>query len=302
MPINIMRNPFRKQDENARPTTGGAERPVNGAATKPVDIKEKEGQPTEYKLSEINDSGVFVPPSPPERKSFWTTSSSRSTTTLSSAHRSVFNENEPFNISRESFDSYRRSFDISARSPVIQPTEQRPRASLDSRTFQQPAPRSSSSFHRPLQVPRTQKEEEGDLEEVALDEPKPAPQKKRGMLSRIMDSDSHSERPSSHDGTSKSSAWHHFGGRKRGQSGQGAELGSIPKREETPKPESQLKKENTPKPADAQEASEDVAKPATTQPTSTEAPSQPKPQTPQATAGAQKENSQAPVVTVNGVS
>jgi len=51
MPINIMRNPFRKQDENARPTTGGAERPVNGVVTKPIEIKEKQTEPTEYKLS-----------------------------------------------------------------------------------------------------------------------------------------------------------------------------------------------------------------------------------------------------------
>lgn len=183
---------------------------------------------------------MFVPPSPPERKSFWTTSSSRSTT--SSTHRSVFNEHEPFNISRESFDSYRRSFDISARSPVIQP-EGKGRASLDSRTFMPPPPRQSNSFHRPLQVPGTQTEEEADggLEDVALDDPKPQPQKKRGMFSRIMDSDSHAERPSSQDGGK--SAWHHFGGRKRGQSGSGAELGAIPKREDTPKPESQLRKE-----------------------------------------------------------
>jgi hypothetical protein len=233
--------------------------------------------------TEINDSGVFIPPSPPERKSFWTTSSSRSTT--SSAHRSVFDEkNEPFNISRESFDSYRRSFDISARSPVIAAAEQKPRASLDSRTFLPPQPRTSNSFHRPLQVPNTQQEEE--LEEVALDEPKPQPQKKRGMLSRIMDSNDshhHSERPNSHDGGGKSAPWHHFGGRKRGQSGQGAELGSIPKREETPKPvhESGLRKEET------------VSPPAP--------PVIKEPHQQQASAGAEKESSQAPVH-VNGVS
>lgn len=62
--------------------------------------------------AEINDSGVCLPPSPTEeRKSFWGhTNSSRSTTTTSSGHRSLLRENEPFFISRESFDSYRRSF------------------------------------------------------------------------------------------------------------------------------------------------------------------------------------------------
>lgn len=164
-----------------------------------------------------------------------------------------------------------------------------------------PAVRSSNSFQRPLQVPGTQKEEEGDLEDIALDEPKPAPQKKRGMLSRIMDSDSHahSERPSSNDGTGKASAWHHFGGRKRGQSGQGAELGSIPKKDEVPKPvESQLRKEETPKIVESLVKTEEVPKPVENQVRSTEVLQQPKPvqpqqlqqpqqQIPQATAGAQ---------------
>lgn len=195
--------------------------------------------------AEINDSGVFVEPSPPERPNFWTTSSSRSTT--SSKSRSLFDENEPFNISRESFDSYRRSFDISARSPVIIP-DPKPRSSLDSRTFLGP-PRHSNSFRRPLEVPGTQQEEDPEpLEDVALDDPKPQGQKKKSMFSRLIDSDSHPERPATQDGGKTS--WHHFGGRKRGQSGQGAELGQIPKREEdkeaTPKPENPtVKKEET---------------------------------------------------------
>ena len=77
---------------------------------------------------------------------------------------------------------------------------------------------------------------------------KPAPQqhKKRGLFSRITDSGDHAERPTSADGKS---GWRSFAGRKRGQSGQGSELGSIPKRETTPKPESQLRKEQHPSPA-----------------------------------------------------
>lgn len=48
-------------------------------------------------------------PSPTtEKPSFWHSKSN--TSTASSNHRSLLNENEPFNISRESFDSYRRSF------------------------------------------------------------------------------------------------------------------------------------------------------------------------------------------------
>ncbi|KAK5137406.1 hypothetical protein LTR08_008984 [Meristemomyces frigidus] len=290
----IIRNPFRRQDENARPATAtsalnGVEALPKGAGTptakaKAVEIKEQEKQPAEYQLSEINDSGVYLPPSPPARRSFWSTTatntntaSSRSTT--SSHHRSLLatdaHANEQFGISRESFDSYRRSFDISARSPVTGagPT----RASLDTRgsldarawpSFQPlvppppPTTRSSSSFTRGSQVPaqtaETAEEENAPdataaaaaaadanaFEDVDIaDKPAVAQQpKKRGLFSRITDSgDHHGERPGSADGGR--SSWHHLG-RKRGQSGSGAELGSMaPKREGTPKAESALRKE-----------------------------------------------------------
>lgn len=220
-------------------------------------------------VAEINDSGVCLPPSPgEERKSFWGhTNSSRSTT--SSTHRSLIKENEPFNISRESFDSYRRSFvgplpsplavdrsckrlptntqhqDISGRSPVI--NGDRPRASLDSRTFQT-SPRKSTNLSRPGPVPIVPPmREEEDFEDVGLnDDPKPvqqAPPKKRGFLSRLTDSNNDQAAVGAQD-----SKWH-FGGRKRGQSGQGAELGSMPNREDTPKPtvpESGLRNSETP--------------------------------------------------------
>lgn len=241
----IIRNPFRKQDENARPTSGVVETTNNNNRSPPKSIDLGEKQSTEYKLSEINDSGVCLPPSPgEERKSFWGhTNSSRSTT--SSTHRSLIKENEPFNISRESFDSYRRSFDISGRSPII--NGDRPRASLDSRTFQT-SPRKSTNLSRPGPVPIVPPmREEEDFEDVGLnDDPKPvqqAPPKKRGFLSRLTDSNNDQAAVGAQD-----SKWH-FGGRKRGQSGQGAELGSMPNREDTPKPtvpESGLRNSETP--------------------------------------------------------
>ncbi|KAK7511576.1 uncharacterized protein IWZ02DRAFT_25215 [Phyllosticta citriasiana] len=220
MPI---RNPFRRTpgsldvaDENQRP---------NGAATgfqhekavgvKPIDIKE----PAEYKLSEINDSGVYLPPSPPEKKtSFWSTKSS----TSSLNHRKALTENEPFSISRESFDSYRRSFDISARSPVVDNLDIRPRQSLDSRAAR--LPRSSLNerrFERPLSTA-----DEG-FEDVGLnDDPKP---KKKGFFSRFGDSSE------SLVSTSRSSSFHiPVPGRKRGQSGHGSELGPLPRPAQTP--------------------------------------------------------------------
>lgn len=48
---------------------------------------------------------ILQQPSPPERKSFW-----QRTTSSTSSHRGMLSDNEPFSISRESFESYRRSF------------------------------------------------------------------------------------------------------------------------------------------------------------------------------------------------
>ena len=132
---------------------------------------------------------------------------------------------------------------------MIQPLEGRPRASLDSRTFH-PPPRSSNSFQRPLQVPQTQ--EEDKFEDVNIDDPKPQqPQKKRGIFARILDNDDE-PRPASSEG--KSGPWHHLTSRKRGQSGQGAELGAVPKRDATPKPERQAEKEKAPEKEDEKQA------------------------------------------------
>ncbi|OQO12158.1 hypothetical protein B0A48_02798 [Cryoendolithus antarcticus] len=253
----IIRNPFRTKDENVRPATAVNDE-KSGSVRPSLDISREEKARAEYKLSEINDSGVCLPPSPgEEKKTFWGRGgSSRSTTTTSSAHRSLLADSEPFNISRESFDSYRRSFDISGRSPVIGPNEgTRPRASLDSRAFQ-PLPRSSATFARsPLPssqqaqaVPQTTKEE--DFEDVGLEDPKPMPAKKRGLFARLTDSNPSDSQQATAGAEAKTSDKWHFGARKRGQSGQGAELGSIPTREETPKPESGLRRSETPKPVE----------------------------------------------------
>jgi hypothetical protein len=149
--------------------------------------------------------------------------------------------------------------DISGRSPVIGAMGgDRPRASLDSRTFQsfQSSPRKSTNLQRPAPVPiHAPMREEEDFEDVGLnDDPKPAqqtaPPKKRGFLSRLTDS-SNEQQAAPGATPSQESKWH-FGGRKRGQSGQGAELGSMPQpsRENTPKPvapESGLRHSETPK-------------------------------------------------------
>jgi len=100
--------------------------------------------------------------------------------------------------------------DISARSPIVPAG----RPSLDANFAYQP--RKSSSFNRPEPT------REEEFEDVGLNDEKP---KKRGFLSRFTDSEdtpSDSRPTSSHHGF-------HFTGRKRGQSGQGAELGDMRK-------------------------------------------------------------------------
>ncbi|KAL2129786.1 hypothetical protein VTI74DRAFT_7300 [Chaetomium olivicolor] len=87
----------------------------------------------EYKMSVVNDSGVYLPPSPIEKEATWPRRYlSRTSSDKSSV---VSGEIEHFSISRESFDSYRRSFDICARSPVVITDPLPARQSLDSSRF-----------------------------------------------------------------------------------------------------------------------------------------------------------------------
>ncbi|KAL2159292.1 hypothetical protein VTH06DRAFT_2727 [Thermothelomyces fergusii] len=160
MPI---RNPFARraaaavQDENQRPgSAAAAAGSVTAAGFERVDTVGSKASASafgiraggrrsydtgEYKMSVVNDSGVYLPPSPVEREASWPrrylsrTSSGRS----SNLTRGDSGELDQFPISRESFDSYRRSFeDICARSPVVHPTTTNARQSLDSATFRPP--------------------------------------------------------------------------------------------------------------------------------------------------------------------
>ncbi|MCJ1336057.1 hypothetical protein MMC09_001332 [Bachmanniomyces sp. S44760] len=229
------RNPFGKkppnvngitpdQDENIPPTrpngllNQGKDGTTASRTSSTLSIKPNKDEPNEFKLSVVNDSGIYLPPSPPDKKSFWHRTP---TSTTTSSHRSMLSETEPFSISRESFESYRRSFDISAKSPVFQP-ELSTRQSLDSRSSRLPRAsiNGSGSFEKP------QPTDEETFEDVGLnDEAKP---KKKGLFSRFGDS---GETPAlaSDDGSRPSSSHRgfHIPGRKRGQSGQGAELGHM---------------------------------------------------------------------------
>ncbi|PKS10590.1 hypothetical protein jhhlp_002344 [Lomentospora prolificans] len=169
----------------------------------------------------VNDSGIYLPPSPTENsdRSPW---SRRHHPSRSSCETSTSNGDiEPFSISRESFDSYRRSFDISAKSPVVN-HQIPPRQSLDSARFPR-LPRSSLSSRHGTRHLATEEESDGaSFEDVGLDEPasQHAPSKRRGLFGMF----SEAQEPSPNG-----PAVSRFlpGKRRRGQSGLVAELGNM---------------------------------------------------------------------------
>ncbi|KAI1650513.1 uncharacterized protein F4817DRAFT_263316 [Daldinia loculata] len=225
MPI---RNPFARRpgvlnleikDENVRPSAlvspqAGFEKVdiIGSKASSSLSIRSTKSRDNgDYKMSVVNDSGVYLPPSPTEDKALWPRRSAASRTSMDT--RSSFGDIEHFSISRESFDSYRRSFDISARSPVMAYDQQR--QSLDSARF----PRSPriSVRNRPWDPPTA---EEG-FEDVGLNDDQKQQPKKRGFFSKFSESQ---ESPVHTQGLGMS---RFIPGRKRAQSGQGSELGNI---------------------------------------------------------------------------
>jgi len=222
MPI---RNPFAKRpevqtgiqpyEEGARPLAQNGSRPtfekvdtMGSKASSAMSISSRRSQdPPEYKMSVVNDSGVYLPPSPPERKGFWPR---RSNPSGASTSTRASEDLEPFSISRESFDSYRRSFDISAKSPVLPSSNGR--QSLDSARMP-PLPRSAIHERRFERQPPTA--EEG-FEDVGLNDESKQP-KKKGFFSKFGENS---------DPNAPHSKFH-IGARKRGQSGVGEELGNM---------------------------------------------------------------------------
>ncbi|KAL4916268.1 hypothetical protein BDW62DRAFT_186815 [Aspergillus aurantiobrunneus] len=202
-------------EANAHPETRFSE---DSHRSTPLSVgKSHETEPPEYKLSVVDCNGDYLPPSPPEKESFWRKSGmSRS----SSNHRSLVDENEPFSISRESFDSYRRSFDISARSPIIYPDAMPSRTSLDSRFS-----RLTSPSGRLSEKPTPETMEEDGFEDVGLNDEDEAKPKKKGILSRFGDF-SNDTRP----GGSKQSShlgFHIPGRKKAAQAPPSSEMGAM---------------------------------------------------------------------------
>ena len=115
--------------------------------------------------------------------------------------------------------------DISARSPIQYPQDSNtPRQSLDSRAPRHP--RSAINGSNTFEPPKTTDEE--GFEDVGLNDEVKQPPKKRGIFARFGDNSENQAtgevaRPISSHGR------FHIPGRKRGQSGQGAELRDIDK-------------------------------------------------------------------------
>ncbi|PYH88681.1 hypothetical protein BO71DRAFT_403671 [Aspergillus ellipticus CBS 707.79] len=190
---------------------------LDSHASTPMSIRKstETSEPPEYKLSVVDANGIYQPPSPPEKSGFWRKYPG---SPKSSHHRDLVDENEPFSISRESFDSYRRSFDISARSPVCYSDAMPSRTSLDSRVSRMTSLSSSTGLRK---QPETMEEEQ--FEDVGLDDEEVKP-KRKSIFSRFGDFTNDS--PST--GTSKtSSLGFHIPGRKRGQSNVGSEMGTF---------------------------------------------------------------------------
>ncbi|KAM7192239.1 hypothetical protein V8F20_008941 [Naviculisporaceae sp. PSN 640] len=193
----------------------------------------------EYKMSVVNDSGIYLPPSPVEREAVWPRRYLSLSRSSSDTKHSSQGEIEHFSISRESFDSYRRSFDISAKTPIT--ADVAPRQSLDSR-FPRASPRSSVLKQQQQELRRFEQREpptpEEAFEDVGLndDGKQNVPPKRRGFFSKF-GADVTTATPVHHDSTNPSTTTgggnlqtmsRFLPGRKRGQSGQGAELGAMP--------------------------------------------------------------------------
>ncbi|CAK7214437.1 hypothetical protein SCUCBS95973_002146 [Sporothrix curviconia] len=230
---------------------------VGSMASSSTSMRSRRSQDTgDYQMSVVNDSGVYLPPSPTsERDAFWSSSNGNGhghghghrrtyITSLSSlsrpstdnaanspttADRTSLGDIEPFTISRESFDSYRRSFDISAKSPIspVISSGEWGRQSLDSATRRPMKSALNGSSMRQTRFPPA---DEG-FEDVGLDDGRQQQQQHSG--NPVISAGATASSAASNFIKKRGAFFTKFGsdhtaeaaaGRKRGQSGQGAEL------------------------------------------------------------------------------
>lgn len=129
----------------------------------------------------------------------------------------------PLSLLAEDITNGPSAQDISARSPVVAHESSTPRQSFDSKITRSP----HRSAIKSNQFDRPEPTDEERFEDVGLnDETKPPAPKKKSIFSRFGDN---SEPPTLGDVPRPTSSHRgfHLPGRKRGQSGQGAELGNI---------------------------------------------------------------------------
>lgn len=106
----------------------------------------------DYKLSSVSPEGTFIPPSPPEKTSFLSRFRNPSTASSGQHAEATKEDGSGFVIPRESFDGYRRSFDI--RPSMDGLNDGRPsRSSLDllTATTASTSPRKTASANSRLQ-------------------------------------------------------------------------------------------------------------------------------------------------------
>ncbi|PWW76021.1 hypothetical protein C7212DRAFT_280173 [Tuber magnatum] len=188
-PVNNRFDSFSEQQSTAHPAAGrlplsepdsgtdevGRAHSTGAKSVSAISIgKANQDEENTYKLSVVNDSGVYLTPSPPDKKGYWRKNDNSPQTKAPDVE-------EPFVISRESFESYRRSFDISARSPVLDTSPGR--VSFDSRPL---APRTSLDIRSPrlpIVAKNVEPVEEDKFEDIKLnDDARP---KRRSIFSRF---------------------------------------------------------------------------------------------------------------------
>ncbi|KAK4459094.1 hypothetical protein QBC42DRAFT_12585 [Cladorrhinum samala] len=180
----------------------------------------------------VNDSGIYLPPSPIEEKATWP---KRYLSRQSSDKSSIVSGDiEHFPISRESFDSYRRSFDISAKSPVQITSDTYSRQSLDSSRHQY----MSRSFkaRKPAVFFPEDSEEAGNqsdrFEDVVLGDDKQETSSQQQQQQQQKKKGGFFSRLGHHEGGGESeSGWGFVPGRKKAvvESGLAQELGAVSK-------------------------------------------------------------------------
>ncbi|KAF3929320.1 hypothetical protein AA313_de0209134 [Arthrobotrys entomopaga] len=146
--------------------------------------KSREEDNNVYKLSTVNDSGVYLPPSPVEKKGYWGRRESSSGSPIEVPDSGDIG----FAITRESFDSYRRSFDISARTQVSESQRasmQSSRSSLEALGWGVSSLDAKPNRMPSIDVSETASDDEdGEFRDVDLNDNSQA-QKKRHFLGRF---------------------------------------------------------------------------------------------------------------------